>query len=134
MKSRQDGQLRSPKDENDVKSCAPEDTVGGEPIVPCGLVAWSLFNDTYDFTRNNQKLSVNKKDISWKSDRDSKFGKNVFPKNFQKGFPIGGKSLDPKIPVSDLFLKHKAFYLIKETNDTIWTLLILFKMFFLAVE
>ncbi|KAH0913097.1 hypothetical protein HID58_036418 [Brassica napus] len=101
VKSRQDGQLRSPKDENDVKSCAPEDTVGGEPIVPCGLVAWSLFNDTYDFTRNNQKLSVNKKDISWKSDRDSKFGKNVFPKNFQKGFPIGGKSLDPKIPLSE---------------------------------
>ncbi|KAL0699563.1 hypothetical protein Bca4012_055685 [Brassica carinata] len=79
----------------------PEDTVGGEPIVPCGLVAWSLFNDTYDFTRNNQKLSVNKKDISWKSDRDSKFGKNVFPKNFQKGSPIGGKSLDPKIPLSE---------------------------------
>ncbi|KAF8094543.1 hypothetical protein N665_0360s0045 [Sinapis alba] len=101
VKSRQDGQLRNPKDEHDVKSCAPEDIVGGEPIVPCGLVAWSLFNDTYDFTRNNQKLSVNKKDISWKSDRDSKFGKNVFPKNFQKGSPIGGKTLDPKIPLSE---------------------------------
>lgn len=100
MKSRQDGQLRSPKDEHDVKSCTPEDTIGGEPIVPCGLIAWSLFNDTYDFTRNNQKLPVNKKGISWKSDRDSKFGKNVFPKNFQKGSPIGGKSLDQEIPVS----------------------------------
>lgn len=100
MKSRQDGQLRSPKEERDVKSCAPEDNVGGEPIVPCGLVAWSLFNDTYDFTRNNQKLSVNKKGISWKSDSESKFGKNVFPKNFQTRAPIGGKSLDPDVPVS----------------------------------
>ncbi|CAA7056747.1 unnamed protein product [Microthlaspi erraticum] len=101
VKSRHDGQLRSPEDEHDVKSCVPEDNVGGESIVPCGLVAWSLFNDTYDFTRNNQKLSVNKKGISWASDRDSKFGKNVFPKNFQKGSPIGGKSLDPKIPLSE---------------------------------
>ncbi|CAH8327182.1 unnamed protein product [Eruca vesicaria subsp. sativa] len=30
-----------------------------------------------EFSRNSQKLHVNKKDISWKSDRDSKFGKNV---------------------------------------------------------
>nr|BAD43093.1 unknown protein [Arabidopsis thaliana] len=101
VKSRQDGQLRSPKDEHETKSCAPEDTLGGQPIVPCGLVAWSLFNDTYDFTRNNQKLPVNKKDISWKSDRESKFGKNVFPKNFQKGSLIGGKSLDQDIPLSE---------------------------------
>ncbi|CAL9215060.1 unnamed protein product [Arabidopsis halleri] len=60
--------------------------IGGEPIVPC-LVGWSLFNDTYDFTRNNQKLPVNKKGISWKSDRESKFGKNVSRKVWQLGDP-----------------------------------------------
>ncbi|KAG2254839.1 hypothetical protein Bca52824_084975 [Brassica carinata] len=99
VKSRSDAQLRSPREERDVQKCAPEDNVGGEPIVPCGLVAWSLFNDTYQFSRNSQELPVNKKDISWKSDRDSKFGKNVFPKNFQTGAPIGGGTLDPNKPL-----------------------------------
>jgi hypothetical protein len=42
---------------------------------------------------------VNKKDISWKSDRDHKFGSDVFPKNFQKGTLIGGKMLNSSIPV-----------------------------------
>jgi len=70
------------------------------PIVPCGLIAWSLFNDTYSFSRNNVNLTVNKNDISWKSDRDHKFGSDVFPKNFQNGSLIGGGSLDPDKPVS----------------------------------
>jgi hypothetical protein len=101
VKSRNDAQLRSPKEEHDVKTCAPEDNVGGEPIVPCGLVAWSLFNDTYSFSRNSQQLLVNKKGISWKSDRENKFGKNVFPKNFQKGAPIGGGTLNISKPVKN---------------------------------
>lgn len=100
VKSRNDAQLRSPKEERDVKTCAPEDNFGGEPIVPCGLVAWSLFNDTYRFSRNSQQLPVNKRGISWKSDRENKFGKNVFPKNFQTEAPIGGGALDPKKPVN----------------------------------
>ncbi|CAA7062095.1 unnamed protein product [Microthlaspi erraticum] len=101
VKSRNDAQLRSPKEERDVQTCAPEDNFGGQPIVPCGLVAWSLFNDTYRFSRNSQQLRVNKRGISWKSDRESKFGKNVFPKNFQTEAPIGGGALDPKIPLSE---------------------------------
>ncbi|XP_010532003.1 PREDICTED: ALA-interacting subunit 5-like [Tarenaya hassleriana] len=101
VKSRSDAQLRDPKHANDVSSCSPEDIVAGEPIVPCGLVAWSLFNDTYDFSRNDQQLPVNKKGISWKSDREKKFGKNVFPKNFQEGSLIGGGSLNPQTPLSE---------------------------------
>jgi len=70
------------------------------PIVPCGLIAWSLFNDTYSFSRNSVNLTVNKKDISWKSDRDHKFGSDVFPKNFQSGTLIGGGRLDENRSVS----------------------------------
>ncbi|KAA8523400.1 hypothetical protein F0562_009823 [Nyssa sinensis] len=70
-------------------------------IVPCGLIAWSLFNDTYSFSRNNQQLTLNKKGISWKSDRDHKFGKNVYPKNFQNGKLIGGAHLNSSIPLSE---------------------------------
>ncbi|KAL2467039.1 ALA-interacting subunit 3 [Abeliophyllum distichum] len=101
VKSRSDQQLRSPGNEDDTSACKPEDNANGMPIVPCGLVAWSLFNDTYDFTHNNQQLAVNKREISWKSDRDRKFGKKVYPKNFQNGTLIGGARLDPLKPLSE---------------------------------
>lgn len=101
VKSRSDQQLRSRSNEDDTSSCKPEDDANGRSIVPCGLVAWSMFNDTYSFfTNNNQQLPLNKRGISWKSDRDQKFGKDVFPKNFQNGTLIGGASLNESIPVS----------------------------------
>lgn len=102
VKSRNDEQLRDSSKENSTSSCDPEDTTSNKSvIVPCGLIAWSLFNDTYSFARNSQDLTVNKKGISWKSDRDHKFGDNVFPKNFQTGTLIGGGKLDPKTPLSE---------------------------------
>ncbi|KAE8707948.1 putative ALA-interacting subunit 2 [Hibiscus syriacus] len=39
--------------------------------------------------------------IAWKSDQDHKFGKNVYPFNFQNGTWIGGGKLNPRIPLSD---------------------------------
>lgn len=53
-------------------------------IVPCGLVAWSLFNDTYNFSFNGANLMVNNSGISWKSDRQ--WGGGVRIKNL--GCPI----------------------------------------------
>ena len=100
VKSRNDAQLKN-GNSDDISSCKPEDNLSnGSAIVPCGLIAWSLFNDTYKFSRNNKQLDVNKKGISWKSDREHKFGKDVYPKNFQNGTLKGGASLDPLIPVS----------------------------------
>lgn len=102
VKSRDDQQLRDPDKANSTSSCDPEDTTSdNSPIVPCGLIAWSLFNDTYSFTRSNQALTVNKTEISWKSDRERKFGDKVFPKNFQNGTLIGGGKLNPSKPLSE---------------------------------
>ncbi|GMI90407.1 hypothetical protein like AT1G54320 [Hibiscus trionum] len=101
VKSRSDSQLKDNSSWDDISSCKPEDDANGLPIVPCGLIAWSLFNDTYNFSLNNQQLVVNKRGISWKSDRDSKFGSDVFPRNFQNGSLIGGKSLDPTVRLSE---------------------------------
>ncbi|CAA7016258.1 unnamed protein product [Microthlaspi erraticum] len=101
VKSRSDAQLRNVGDERQIGACKPEDDVGGQPIVPCGLIAWSLFNDTYALSRNNQTLVVNKTGIAWKSDRENKFGKNVFPKNFQTGNLTGGAKLDPNKSLSE---------------------------------
>ncbi|MFS7984929.1 putative CDC50/LEM3 family protein [Helianthus anomalus] len=102
VKSRSDQQLRNRGDENETSTCKPEHEANGMSIVPCGLVAWSLFNDTYSLsTGNNRTLTINKRDISWKSDRDEKFGSDVFPKNFQNGSLIGGGSLNESIPLNE---------------------------------
>ncbi|KAJ6312067.1 hypothetical protein OIU77_013755 [Salix suchowensis] len=102
VKSRSDEQLKSASKENDTSACKPEDIANGRgAIVPCGLIAWSLFNDTYSFSRQNQSLTVNKKGIAWKSDKQKRFGKNVFPKNFQGGGLVGGATLNESIPLNE---------------------------------
>lgn len=100
VKSRSDKQLLHGLAYNDTSSCKPVQSHNGIPIVPCGLVAWSLFNDTYKFVLGRSELKVNRKNIAWKSDRKHKFGKHVYPFNFQNGTLIGGGNLDPNIPVS----------------------------------
>lgn len=107
--SRSDPQLRDPKEEAvNTEFCKPEAyAANGSPVVPCGLVAWSLFNDTYSFARRRRRgghteaLTVIKSGISWRSDRGHLFGNNVFPKNFQNGSLVGGGQLDPIKPLSE---------------------------------
>lgn len=100
VKSRNDKQLWSKKHEDDTKNCAPEATSNGLSIVPCGLIAWSLFNDSYGFSIKNKIVKVSKKNIAWESDKKHKFGSDVYPKNFQNGVLIGGGKLNSSIPVS----------------------------------
>ncbi|KAH8511468.1 hypothetical protein Peur_053108 [Populus x canadensis] len=102
VKSRSDTQLRGKASESATDTCEPEAvTSNGQPIVPCGLVAWSLFNDTYRFSVKNEVLDVSKKNIAWKSDQENKFGSDVYPKNFQSGSLIGGGKLNSSIPLSE---------------------------------
>lgn len=101
VKSRNEKQLLYGLEQKDISSCQPEERSNGLPIVPCGLIAWSLFNDTYTFVRDTVEVNVNRKNIAWKSDRDHKYGKDVFPFNFQNGSLIGGGNLDPSIALSD---------------------------------
>lgn len=101
IKSRSDKQLLYGLKHKDTSSCKPVESSNSFPIVPCGLIAWSLFNDTYTFTRKTMKLDVNRKNISWKSDREHKFGKHVYPINFQNVSLIGGGKLDSHIPLSE---------------------------------
>lgn len=101
VKSRSDKQLRYKNAVHLTKDCDPEgNTVDGAPIIPCGLIAWSLFNDTYTISVNKKAIEVNKKDIAWKSDKTDKFGSDIYPSNFQKGSLIGGAKLNESIPLS----------------------------------
>ncbi|XP_054794306.1 ALA-interacting subunit 3-like isoform X1 [Prosopis cineraria] len=101
VKSRDDKQLRSKADEKGSSSCEPELNHDGKPIVPCGLIAWSLFNDTFSLSANNKTLLINKQNIAWKSDKTTRFGSDVYPKNFQQGSLIGGAKLNESIPLSE---------------------------------
>lgn len=101
VKSRSDQQLLHGQEYTHTSACEPEESSNGLPIVPCGLIAWSMFNDTFTFARESAKLKVSRSNIAWKSDREHKFGKDVYPFNFQNGSLIGGAKLDPKVPLSD---------------------------------
>ncbi|KAJ8760786.1 hypothetical protein K2173_021824 [Erythroxylum novogranatense] len=101
VKSRSDQQLLHGLKYNHTSSCEPQQSNNGLPIIPCGLIAWSLFNDTYTFVRGGVELRINRKNIAWKSDRDHKFGKQVYPFNFQNGTLIGGGKLDQDVPLSN---------------------------------
>ncbi|KAI3954502.1 hypothetical protein MKW92_001800 [Papaver armeniacum] len=101
-KDKSNKQLRSKAYEGDTETCTPKEiTANKSRIVPCGLIAWSLFNDTYAFFVNNLPINVNKTNIAWKSDRKHKFGKDVFPKNSQAGGLIGGAKLNASKPLSE---------------------------------
>ncbi|GER49751.1 ALA-interacting subunit 3 [Striga asiatica] len=101
VKSRNDAQYRNPSAAHRTGNCEPESVNDNrEPIVPCGLIAWSLFNDTYSLSRNGAALPINKKGIAWESDKMHKFGSNVYPKNFQSRGLIGGARLNESIPLN----------------------------------
>lgn len=76
VKSRSDTQLRG--EGGGTSSCEPlEENAAGETFYPCGLIANSFFNDTFercnaDFSICNQDGWTNK-GIAWQSDIDHKF-------------------------------------------------------------
>lgn len=78
--------------------CQPQAYEGGNPalpVVPCGLIAWSFFNDTYNLSVSTTgkppyvPLPLDSSDISWPSDRNVKFG-NVPPQNFNTNETVRG--------------------------------------------
>jgi hypothetical protein len=40
---------------------------------PCGLIAKSFFNDTYDFFINDRNIPINETDIAWDSDKNNRY-------------------------------------------------------------
>jgi hypothetical protein len=109
------------------KECEPEGhAAGGAPIVPCGLAAWSLFNDTFTVKVNGETIEVNKKDIAWKSDKKHKFGNDIYPSNFQKGRLIGGAKLNESIPVRGFCLFLVTIFILVTIPRMISILLILY--------
>lgn len=109
-----DRQLRGQRpSDSDLNNCKPQDMVGGQVICPCGMVAWTLFNDTFDFSTNAfysepGTLFVNQTAIAWATDRQERFNNTVFPFNFvnnnrttvANASQIGGGWLNSSQPLS----------------------------------
>jgi len=80
VQSRTDAQLQGQVQTtySDLSTCDPIISAdgSGDPsqlYLPCGLIAWSLFNDTFVLLQNNHTFSLRKNGIAWPSDLQSKF-------------------------------------------------------------
>jgi len=74
VKSRSDTQLAGTiyTDENKVSDCDPLRSRNGKILHPCGLVANSFFNDTFNIFSPNT-FTLNEVGIAWASDLKTKF-------------------------------------------------------------
>jgi hypothetical protein len=83
VKSRNDNQLRGsvPLAYSDLSDCDPYISSGGSQddppekfYFPCGLIARSVFNDTFFlFNETGEPIMLRKDGIAWESDREKKF-------------------------------------------------------------
>jgi hypothetical protein len=51
-------------------------------VFPCGLAAWTYFNDSYVLTRGTSPLFVSPVGIAFKSDLSKRFGATAAPEHF----------------------------------------------------
>eukprot|EP00033_Pygsuia_biforma_P000516 GCRY01000606.1.p1 GENE.GCRY01000606.1~~GCRY01000606.1.p1 ORF type:complete len:317 (+),score=16.46 GCRY01000606.1:239-1189(+) len=80
VQSRSDKQLKGEDVSwSDLEECDPLKAVDGQNneslwYNPCGLIAYSMFNDTFSLATNDgEEINLDGKGISWESDREGKF-------------------------------------------------------------
>jgi hypothetical protein len=86
VKSRNDAQLRGEfvKTRSALADCAPiisNDTKSNDPkffFLPCGLIANTMFNDSFQLRDHEGYITLRKKGIAWPTDVKNKF-KNPAP-------------------------------------------------------
>ena len=75
-----------------IASCSPIESVNGSQVAsqfyyPCGLVANSLFNDSFSLSSNTSNVFIDETGIAWSSDINNKF-KNCQDPNGCAGYTI----------------------------------------------
>ena len=91
VRSREDKQLKGDyvplADLEETASCQYHVNSSAGPISPCGLMAWSVFNDSYALaTSDGASIALNETGIAWSSDLEYKF-KNSANGSTGTGFP-----------------------------------------------
>lgn len=118
VKSRSDLQMLSSNSFSELGECTPplDRDEDGHAIYPCGLVAWSFFNDTYALTKTvgdaTSAVDVLETGIAWASDVKDKFDNEPLDEehlvngdlpfvNNQNPDARGGGVLDPTKSLSE---------------------------------
>ncbi|XP_056281569.1 cell cycle control protein 50B isoform X2 [Pseudoliparis swirei] len=118
--SKDDTQLSGDLDNFKTPSdtCSPYDTDGGKPIVPCGSVANSMFNDTFKLYRHvngtKKEVPFDGKGIAWWTDYNVKYRnpdvkplKDAFEGTVKPLFwPKPAYDLDPADPNNNGFINQ----------------------------
>jgi len=94
------GQAWTSTDQTLCKPLAYKDGSAAQPILPCGLLAWSLFNDTYALQRTPaggvaSSLSISEKGIAHAADLKARFADDLYPEYFNafgQSSPVKGGS------------------------------------------
>eukprot|EP00210_Caulerpa_lentillifera_P008290 g7911.t1 len=114
VKSRNDHQLANRKG-GSLDDCKPKATINKtlpgvssktNVINPCGLIAWSYFNDTFEIRRSSQNEDIDMEEdgIAWKQDKKYKFG-DYSPENFNiEASYIGGGQINGNILEDEHFI------------------------------
>merc|ERR1719263_37057 len=104
VRSRSNEQLMGQR-ENGGDVCDPKrTTIDGEDINPCGLAAWSTFNDTFAVNVDGQPRAVSTKDISWKGDRKFKFANYVAKNVNEDPATRDGKKIEGTLQEDEHFI------------------------------
>jgi hypothetical protein len=103
VRSRSNEQLMGQTESGGV-TCDPKNMVNGEKINPCGLAAWSTFNDTFTVNVDGLPRAVSDKDISWKGDREFKFANYVPTHVNDDPATRGGKQIEGTVQEDEHFI------------------------------
>jgi len=82
VKSRSEAQLLGKIDTKTTGGdCEPfaTDKETGKPIMPCGAIANSLFNDSISLTKDDNQINLTRTGIAWESDKKYKFQNPELP-------------------------------------------------------
>jgi hypothetical protein len=79
------------------------DLPNGGRINPCGLIAWSNFNDTFAVTSGGRSIAVDDSDIAWHYDKDHLYG-HYLPSNYNQPPNRGGNTTTTFIDESQHFM------------------------------
>ena len=103
VRSRSNEQLMG-QTESGSDMCDPKNTVDGQKMNPCGLAAWSTFNDTFAVNVDGQPRAVSDKDISWKGDREFKFANYLPTRVNVDPATRGGKEIEGTVQEDEHFI------------------------------
>lgn len=94
----------------------PSNPPPGSIINPCGLIAWSVFNDSFELRNQSVTINMTSSGIAWPSDKSMKF-KNQQP-SINNGVVVRNGTTGQNFPPFYHWLQQSCDNLPAEINTT----------------